>query len=118
MENRQIVTRHVVECEPNLTKDKKRELRAILHRCRTKGPDLSDKNRIRGMISHFQSINPELGAKFLKDSTQSRGLSNSYRLIEDSCQTIPILKNPVGNLARPTLRSMGRMQMLFLLEGC
>jgi RNA-directed DNA polymerase len=63
----QIVTKHVVNVKPNVTKDKKRQLRAMLHRCKTKGSEPSDKTRIRGMIAHFQSINPDLGAKFLRD---------------------------------------------------
>jgi RNA-directed DNA polymerase len=63
----QIVTRHVVNVKPNVTKDKKRTLRAMLHKCRTNGPDQPDKTRVRGMIAHFQSINPEIAAKFLKD---------------------------------------------------
>lgn len=70
----QVVTRHLVNVKPNIRKDERRRLRAILHKCMTKGPEMFSKNtveglknRLRGKIAHFQSVNPELGAKFLKD---------------------------------------------------
>jgi len=63
----QVVTRHLVNVKPNVEKDERRRLRAILHKCRTKGAEMLDKPRIRGKIAHIQSVNPELGAKFLRD---------------------------------------------------
>lgn len=63
----QVVTKHLVNLKPNVTKEKKRQLRAMLHEYRSKGPEMPDKSSIRGKIAHFQSIDPELGAKFLKD---------------------------------------------------
>jgi retron-type reverse transcriptase len=65
---RQVVTRHLVNAKPNIRKDERRRLRAMLHKCRTKGPEMfADKSRLRGKIAHVQSVNPELGAKFLED---------------------------------------------------
>jgi hypothetical protein len=63
----QVVTRHLVNVKPNVRKDQKRSLRAMLHKCRTKGAEMCDKTRIRGKIAHIQSVNPELGTKFLKE---------------------------------------------------
>jgi len=64
----QVVTRHLVNVRPNIRKDERRRLRAILHKCRTKRSEMfADKSRIRGKIAHFQSVNFELGAKLLKD---------------------------------------------------
>jgi len=63
----QVVTRHLVNLKPNIRKEVRRSLRAMLHKCRTKGADMLDKTRIRGKIAHYQSVNPELGAKFLND---------------------------------------------------
>jgi len=63
----QVVTRHLVNLKPNVRKDERRSLRAMLHKCRTKGAGMLDKTCIRGKIAHYQSVNPELGAKFLKD---------------------------------------------------
>jgi hypothetical protein len=70
----QVVTGHLVNVKPNIRKDERRRLRAILHKCRTIGPEkvTNDsietlRNRLRGKIAHYQSVNPELGAKFLYD---------------------------------------------------
>ena len=64
----QVVTRHLVNVKPNLRKDERRKLRAMLHNYRIKGPEMfPDKSSLRGKIAHFQSVNPELGAKLLKD---------------------------------------------------
>jgi hypothetical protein len=63
----QVVTRHLVNSKPNVRKDERRRLRAMLYNCRTKGAELHDKTRIRGKIAHIQSVNPELGTKFLKE---------------------------------------------------
>jgi RNA-directed DNA polymerase len=63
----QVVTRHLVNLKPNIRKEERRELRAMLYNSRTKGAELHDKARIRGKIAHIQSVNPELGAKFLVD---------------------------------------------------
>lgn len=63
----QVVTRHLVNVKPNVKKDERRRLRVMLYKCRTKGGELHDKTRIRGKIAHIQSVNPELGTKFLKE---------------------------------------------------
>jgi RNA-directed DNA polymerase len=70
----QVVTGHLVNVKPNVMKDERRNLRAILHKCRTLGPEkvaegsiVKLRNRLRGKIAHFQSVNPVLGPKFLKD---------------------------------------------------
>ena len=64
----QVVTGHLVNVKPNVRKDERRRLRAMLHKCRTKGPEMfADKSRLRGKIAHVHSVNPELGAKLLKD---------------------------------------------------
>ena len=63
----QVVTRHLVNVKPNVRKDERRRLRAMLYKCRTKGAELHDKTHIRGKIAHFHSVNPELGPKFLND---------------------------------------------------
>jgi len=70
----QVVTRHLVNVKPNIRKDERRRLRAILHKCRTIGPEKVTaasiealRNRLRGKIAHIQSVNPGLGAKFLRD---------------------------------------------------
>jgi retron-type reverse transcriptase len=70
----QVVTGHLVNVKPNIRKDERRRLRAILHKCRTIGPervaeDSTERlrNRLRGKIAHIRSVNPELGDKFLKD---------------------------------------------------
>jgi RNA-directed DNA polymerase len=70
----QVVTRHLVNVKPNIRKYERRRLRAILHKCRTIGPEkvaegsiVKLRNRLRGKIAHIQSVNPELGANFLKD---------------------------------------------------
>lgn len=68
----QIITGHLVNYRPNVRKQERRELRAILHRCKTIGPEGCTKGsveplkrRLRGKISHLISINPEVGQKFL-----------------------------------------------------
>jgi len=63
----QVVTQHLVNSKPNIRKDERRKLRAMLYNSRTKGAELHDKTRIRGKIAHIQSVNPELGTKFLKE---------------------------------------------------
>jgi RNA-directed DNA polymerase len=68
----QVVTRHLVNVKPNVRKDQKRSLRAMLHKCRTKGAEMCDNTRIRGKIAHIQSVNPELGTKFLKEFNSIR----------------------------------------------
>ena len=45
----QVVTRHLVNVKPNVRKDERRRLRAILHKCRTKGPEMfADKSSPQG----------------------------------------------------------------------
>ncbi len=68
----QVVTRHLVNLKPNVTKEKRRQLRAMLHKSRGNGPEISNKASIRGKIAHLQSIDPKLGAKFLKDFNSIR----------------------------------------------
>jgi len=70
----QVVTGHLVNAKPNIRKDERRRLRAILHKCRTIGPEKVTgdsigtlRNRLKGKIAHYQSVNPELGPKFLND---------------------------------------------------
>jgi hypothetical protein len=63
----QVVTKHLVNVKPNVRKDQKRNLRAMLHKYKTKGAENGEKARIRGRITHIYSVNPELGAKFLND---------------------------------------------------
>lgn len=68
----QVVTRHLVNLKANVRKDERRNLRAMLHKCRIKGAELHEKTRIRGKIAHFQSVNPDLGATFLNDYNSIR----------------------------------------------
>lgn len=70
----QIVTRHRVNHKPNTPKEDRRQLKAMLHKYKTKGPaafpdKTSDelRNHLQGKINHLQSINPTLGAKYLED---------------------------------------------------
>ncbi len=70
----QIVTGHLVNYKPNMRKPERRRLRAILHKCKTIGPEGCTqgsveklKRSLRGKISHLSSINPEAGQKFLKE---------------------------------------------------
>jgi hypothetical protein len=53
--------------KPNVRKDERKRLRAMLYKCRAKGAEVHDKTHIRGKIAHFQSVNPELGTRFLKE---------------------------------------------------
>ena len=70
----QIVTGHLVNNKPNVRKQERRRLRAILHRCKTTGPEgcaqgsiKQLKRRLRGKIAHLSSINPKAGQKLLKE---------------------------------------------------
>ena len=78
----QVVTGHIVNVKPNIKKSERRKLRAILHRCRTQGPEAVAigsvkrlKQQLRGKIAHIQSVNPEVGAKFLKEFDSIRWTS-------------------------------------------
>jgi retron-type reverse transcriptase len=70
----QIVTGHLVNNKPNVREQERRRLRAILHRCKTTGPEGCAqgsieqlKRRLRGKIAHLSSINPKAGQKLLKE---------------------------------------------------
>lgn len=70
----QIVTGHLVNSKLNVRKQERRRLRAILHRCKTTGPEgyaqgsiEQLRRRLRGKIAHLSSINPEAGQKLLKE---------------------------------------------------
>lgn len=68
----QIITGHCVNKKPNVLKSVRKKMRAELHR-RNMGNFEAIKNierekhSLRGRIAHFQSINPELGNKFLSE---------------------------------------------------
>lgn len=68
----QIVTGHLVNIKPNTRKQPGREIRAMLHKCRTLGPERCAegsvdhlKSSLRGRIAHIASINPDTGTKLL-----------------------------------------------------
>lgn len=70
----QVVTQHRVNVKPNPPKEERRKLRAMLHKCKTVGPNAFPektpeelRNQLRGKINHLCSVNPELGVKFLED---------------------------------------------------
>ena len=70
----QVVTGHIVNVKPNVKKNKRKKLRAILHKCKILGPQTVAedsveklKQQLRGKIAHIQSVNPEAGEKFLKE---------------------------------------------------
>jgi len=69
-ENRQVVTGVVVNRKPNIVREERRALRAILHRCKTQGPKaVSNKDpqklkaSLRSEIAYFKSLNPAAGAR-------------------------------------------------------
>ena len=70
----QFVTGHLVNTKPNVSKQERRRLRAILHRCKTIGPEECTQGAIeqlklslRGKIAHLSSLNDETGLKLLKE---------------------------------------------------
>ena len=70
----QQVTCHLVNVKPNIKKSEKRKLRALLYKCKMQVPQLCTnesaeklKQQLRGKIAHYASVNPEQGAKFLKE---------------------------------------------------
>ena len=65
---RQLVTGIVVNQKPNVSKDYRRKVRAIIHNCLTKGSKtqfhdnpLTIKNKIKGMVNHIKKLNPRHG---------------------------------------------------------
>ena len=71
-QSQQFLTGLVVNQKPNVSKEKRRALRAELHRCKTQGPAAVAggsaeklKSKLRSTIAHVQSVNPAAGAKLL-----------------------------------------------------
>ncbi len=71
--SRQTVTGWVVNRKVNVSKSEYRELRALLHRCKTMGvesvaerPLLAFKNHIRGRIQRVVEVNPKRGNRLLE----------------------------------------------------
>lgn len=74
-QERQIVTGVVVNKKPNIKREDRRQLRAVLHRCQVRGPSsvVSEgesvdqlKHRLRGKISYAMQVNPALGKQCLE----------------------------------------------------
>lgn len=70
----QFITGHLVNTKPNVNKQERKRLRAILHRFKTIGPEEcaqgvveQQKLSLRGKISHLSSINSVAGLKLLKE---------------------------------------------------
>jgi hypothetical protein len=70
----QIVTNHLVNVKPNVKKQERRKIRAMLHKCKILGPEKCAqgsvdqlKRRLRGRIAHISSVNRQAGSKLLKE---------------------------------------------------
>lgn len=71
---RQEVTGIVVNKIPNIAKENRKKLRAIIHNCRVYGPSTQTaenkdkfRERLFGSINYVKQVNPELGEKFQEE---------------------------------------------------
>lgn len=69
---KQMVTRIVVNTKPGVPREERKKLRAILHQCRTRGPEAlieelgsQLKSQLRGKIAYVQHVNPDHGKQLL-----------------------------------------------------
>jgi retron-type reverse transcriptase len=74
---RQQLTGIVVNKKPSIGRAEYRELRAIVHNCRTKGPELQNRighsdfrMHLQGKIANLGQVNPTLGKRLLEEFRQ------------------------------------------------